>query len=250
MKFIVIISFVLFNVFTVFSATSPEKGFTTAEKLYKENKFAEALNEYANIEKDGYKGVELYYNMANCYYKLGDFGMSIAYLEKARKIDPADEDVTANLKFVDSKLEFKVKSGEKGLTAWFNRMVYLFSADNWTRYGLILWVFAFFGFIAMRAQLIKRRLNIRIASWVALNLGIVCLVMGYIHYTRVSGPTKAVLVEGSVNIKASPADNSKTLGTFHEGARFKLHQVKGDWYEVSVDGNNHGWVKKSEAEII
>ncbi|HYG52871.1 MAG TPA: tetratricopeptide repeat protein [Flavobacteriales bacterium] len=231
-------------------ANTPAKRFETAEKHYKENKFNEALNEYSNLEKEGYKGVELYYNMANCYYKMGQLGLAIAYLEKAMKIDPADEDVVANLAFVDSKLEYKVKSGDKGLTAWFNRMMYLFSADGWTRYGLILWVFAFLGLIAMRIRLIKRGLNIVITSWIAMVLGVMCLVIGYVHYNRVSGYNKAVLVQGSVNVKESPADNAKTLGTFHEGARFKLHQVKGEWYEVSVDGRNHGWVRKTEAELI
>ena len=57
--------------------------FLSANDLYKNNKFEEAINVYHKIESQGLESSELYYNLGNSYYKLNKVGPSIYYYEKS-----------------------------------------------------------------------------------------------------------------------------------------------------------------------
>ncbi len=64
------------------------------------------------------------------------------------------------------------------------------------------------------------------------------------------GVNKVVVIEGTVQIKSSPSESAKDLYILHEGAKINLHQIRESWYEISIDNENYGWVKKAEVEII
>jgi tetratricopeptide (TPR) repeat protein len=222
--------------------------FSNAEKFYKANNFDKALAEYEKLNAKGYSGMDLYYNMGNCYFKLDKLGLAIAYYEKAAKFDPSDNDVVANLRLANAKTEDKINNEQKGLGGWFNRLIHIMAPDTWTKYGVILWIFAFGTFILVRLKFIKRVFEI--ASWSAILFAVCFFIFGFLHYKSVSQSTKAVVIESTVQVKSSPSENSKNLYILHEGAKVNLHQVRDLWYEISIDNDNYGWVMKSEAEII
>lgn len=227
---------------------TPKSEFLKAEKLYKKNKFEEALAVYHGLIKNKFQGKSLFYNIGNCYFKLEKLGMAIAYYEKAMKIDPSDKDIIANLRLVNSKTDDKINFEEKGLSGWFNKFSHIFNPDTWTKYGLIFWTFAFLTFFLVRMKYLKK--SFEIISWLGIIVALVFLSVGYIHHSNLSTQSSAVIIESTVQVKASPTDNSKNLYILHEGAKVNLHQTRESWYEISIDNDNYGWVQKSEAEII
>ncbi|MDZ7613015.1 MAG: tetratricopeptide repeat protein [Flavobacteriaceae bacterium] len=83
---------------------SADSLFVEANKLYQnENTPEEALQVYADIEKQNIVSYELYYNIANTYYKTNQVAESIYYYEKALQLKPNDEDVLFNLDFANKK---------------------------------------------------------------------------------------------------------------------------------------------------
>jgi tetratricopeptide (TPR) repeat protein len=83
MKKILIISFSLLitTLFTSF-ATNHQESFLQANEFYKQSKFKEACELYSKIPN---KSPQIYYNMGNCSYKLGNFGYAMLYWRKAEK---------------------------------------------------------------------------------------------------------------------------------------------------------------------
>jgi tetratricopeptide (TPR) repeat protein len=227
-----------------------QKVFDTAEKLYKENKFSEAIAEYQVLEKLHYGGKELYYNMGNCYYKANMYGMAVAYYEKALKYDPADEDIQANLRLVNSKTEDKINEEEKGLAAWFKQFVNIMAADKWAKLGVALWLIGFLGFILFKVGLMRKSIPARALSWFGVVIGALCLVFGYFNYRMVSRHNTAVIISPLVQVKSSPSETAKKLYDLHEGAKVNLHDTNSNWYEISIDNENYGWVKKEAAVVI
>ena len=75
------------------------KLFEKANKNYKEGSYEVALDLYKQIEAGNVVSSELYYNMANSYYKLNRVGQTIYYYEKALQLDPLNEDAANNLTF-------------------------------------------------------------------------------------------------------------------------------------------------------
>lgn len=227
-----------------------QKIFDTAEKLYKENKFNEALQEYQALEKRNYAGKELYYNMGNCYYKANMNGMAIAYYEKALKYDPADEDIQANLRLVNSKTEDKLNEEEKGLAAWFKQAVNVMAADKWAKLGLTLWLLGFLGFVLFKVGLLRKGFFTAGLSWFCVSLGALALVCGYLNYRMMNRHNAVVIIGPLVQVKSSPSETAKKLYDLHEGAKVSLHDASDKWYEISIDNENYGWVKKEEAVMI
>lgn len=242
---LIIVSFLL--VFAA-QAQKPEEVFAAAEKFYKANNFDKALAEYEKLSKKGYSGKDLFYNMGNCYFKLNELGLAITYYEKAAKFDPADKDIVANLRLANSKTEDKINNEQKGLSGWFNRLTHVMAPDTWTKYGVLLWLFAFATFFLVRLKIIKR--GFEFASWTAILFAVCFFVLGFVHYRSINTESKAVVIESMVQVKSSPSENAKNLYILHEGAKVNLHQARSSWYEISIDNDNYGWVKRTEAEVI
>ena len=83
----------------VLIAQTPNDLFGKGNIAYKDGNYQEAIDLYSKIEDQNLASVDLYFNMANAYYKLNKVGPSIYYYEKALQLDPQNEDVRTNLVF-------------------------------------------------------------------------------------------------------------------------------------------------------
>ena len=81
-----------------------EKRFIEANEYYSMEEYSEAIKVYEEILKNG-EHANVYYNLGNSYFRVGDIGNSIWAYEKALKLSPRDSDINFNLKY----LRFMVK---------------------------------------------------------------------------------------------------------------------------------------------
>ena len=56
----------------------------------------------------------VYFNLGNAYYRLKKLGMSRLSYEKAARLDPANADVAANIKFLESNIVDRVEGPQRG----------------------------------------------------------------------------------------------------------------------------------------
>ena len=71
-------------------ATEETISFAKANQLYQQEKYQEALSNFEAIalEQKGQTSAELYFNIANCYYKTHQVAPAIFNYEKALLINP------------------------------------------------------------------------------------------------------------------------------------------------------------------
>ena len=71
LKFLIHTVFISLLVFAGSSAhaQAPDSLFASANKLYQQERYIEALEQYQNIEKLDLESASLYFNMANIYYR-------------------------------------------------------------------------------------------------------------------------------------------------------------------------------------
>ena len=70
-----------------------ETTFENASSAYNAGQFEKAVMLYKEILERGRHSAELYFNLANSYYRLNQVGESIFYFEKAKQLRPKDEDI-------------------------------------------------------------------------------------------------------------------------------------------------------------
>ncbi|MEZ5083610.1 MAG: tetratricopeptide repeat protein [Bacteroidales bacterium] len=104
MRYILIISTVIVLICGNLFAEEPDSLFFKANRAYANAYYSEAVDNYLMVVDAGYESAGLYFNLGNAYFKLNDFPSAILYYEKAKKLDPNNEDIKFNLGVANSKI--------------------------------------------------------------------------------------------------------------------------------------------------
>ena len=76
--------------------------FENGNTAYNAGQFEKATMFYKEILESGEHSAALYFNIANCYYRLNNVAESIFFFEKAKQLNPLDEDIKINSTFAQN----------------------------------------------------------------------------------------------------------------------------------------------------
>ena len=93
MKYFLIPVYLLFAVLPSFGETTWE----TANEAYQKGKYEEAKVDYIQIAGTRQYSADLFYNLGNAWFKLGDQGRAILNYERALILNPRLEEARSNL---------------------------------------------------------------------------------------------------------------------------------------------------------
>jgi tetratricopeptide (TPR) repeat protein len=222
-------------------------------RLYQEGDFEGALASYLRLVEAGFESGEVYYNIGNTYFKLGDVAPSILYFERARRLLPGDEDVQANL---DLARSLTVDEIEPLPRFW------LFSAMQWwvgllPRTLLIAVVAASYlvGTGVVLLLILKR--GAQVAVWgrrIVLASGVVFFLFGLnlaVREFELGQAQEAVVLQPQVDVLSAPLDDETlTIFTVHEGTKVRIDRFSDEWAEVALEDGRVGWVPVGVLETI
>ena len=223
-----------------------------ANRLYTTDDFTGAISLYDSVIQAGYESAVLYFNLGNAYFKQNDIPSAILYYEKARKLDPTDEDIRFNLDLANSRIVDKMEPlPEIFLRTWWKAVRDHFSSDQWAKTGLSLFILSL---IAVMLFIISGSVPIRkLSFWTGVSLVILmtlCILFSVSSYRDYSKHSSAIIFTPTVTVKSSPADNSVDLFVIHEGTKVYITDKVEGWYEVKLANGNVGWVKNSVFRMI
>lgn len=220
--------------------------------LYAKAQYKPALEAYQSVLKMGYESAALYYNTGNASFKTGDVPSALLYYEKAHRLEPANADIQANIRFVNSKITDKIEElPEFFLTKWWNSVILGFSLNTLSFLSLFL-IFAGSGLLILyffaHAALVKR-----IAFYAAMVFfvtGAFTVFIGNRHAAYFRGNKEAIVFSSTVTVKAAPAEQSKALFVVHEGTKVKISESNNGWTRIRLGNGNEGWLKASDFKEI
>ena len=95
-----------------------------ANKAYSIGSYSVAADLYQKIADAGYVSPELFYNMGNTCFKMNDYARAILWYERARRLDPGNEDINFNLNVANTKISDKIEPlPELFYKRWFGALV-------------------------------------------------------------------------------------------------------------------------------
>ena len=122
--------------------------------------FSTAVSNYESVLASDYESADLYFNLGNAHFKLGNIPAAILYYEKAWKMDPTDENIHFNLDLANSRIIDKMEPvPEFFLKTWLKMARDLFSSDQWAKLviiGFILSLFSIAIFIISRTVVMRK----------------------------------------------------------------------------------------------
>lgn len=223
-----------------------------ADKEYAKGNYLQASKDYSDLLKVG-ESVELYYNLGNCYYRLGNITKSIIVYEKAHRLSPSDRDVTFNLEFVREKTIDKIERQEKNFfSAGYTMLQNLMDMDAWARLSIVAF-FACLG-MAMLFLLGRDEWMRKLGFYVALLSVFVfafSTLFAWQQKHNFDARDRAVVVAPSASVKQTPSDSSADAVVVHEGTAVQIvDRTMSDWYSVKLDDGKEGWLKRNTLEVI
>ena len=228
--------------------------FTAANLLYEDGSYQEAAMSYEHLVGLGYDDPSLYYNLANSYYRTGDFGRAVINYLRAERLAPFDADIRANLDLAWSQREDKGYSSEPiPALAQIAELVPWVSTNQAVMASLALW-------LALGA-IIYAYFRVRHGKWgvwlaragviaaIGLLTSVTLAAGGYAqrsHWERV-----AVVTAESTDVRAGPGLQYPGQFSIGAGNETNLIDTRGGWHKIGIPRTSiEGWIPASEAEIV
>ncbi|MEI7662227.1 MAG: tetratricopeptide repeat protein [Bacteroidota bacterium] len=223
-----------------------------ANKAYSAGSFTTAADLYNKVVTAGYEAPELFYNLGNTYFKMNDYSHAILWYERAKRLDPGNEDIDFNLNVANTKISDKIEPlPELFYKRWFNAMVQLFSVDSWATFGILFFIAGLLGGVLYMAShiLILRKAGF----WSAFGfifLSVFTLMMAWSSFSFTKSTAQAIVFAPTITVKSSPDEKSTDLFVVHEGTKVRLIDNINGWFEIKIANGSVGWLPVSSLEKI
>ncbi len=230
--------YLLFAVLPSFGGASWE----AANEAYQKGKYEEAKVDYIQLAGAREYSADLFYNLGNAWFKLGDQGRAILNYERALILNPSLEEARSNLQTAlkivgnDDRPSFRERIG-----------VY---ADYFSLVASVaFWITAFCLLPAWR------RHGRFTTFWrsVCIAAAFICIGSTAMAFWVGSGskdPSRAVVVESATDLKYGPAVTARPVESLQIGQHVQLISERGDWTFCRASSDNLGWIPTRKAERV
>jgi len=246
-----IASVVLFGAASAVRAETPEDTFDAACRAYDQGHWDAAADGFRGLLRYGLADWRLEYNLANTEYKRGRLGEAILHYERARRLNPADPAIVANLALARAKLRDVVEDeGAAGV------LQVVRNAQD--RVGVSAQLVACLVCVWLIAAIVTwcgSRSGGFTPLWgwtlaVLLLASLLVFLSWRATWFRLEGTPRAVILKSSVEALAGPGANNAALFTLHEGIAVTIESEREGWLQVSLPNGLTGWVVRDAAERI
>lgn len=227
-----------------------------ANVTYNGEDYEKAIVLYDSILHQNYESPEVYYNLGNAHFRLGNVGQAILAYERSLKLDPSQEDVSFNLRLANLRVVDNIEPLPEFLVvSYANDFLHSKSSGTWSIWALgFLWAALAAGvaFLFLSTYSGKRLSFFISLLLVLISMG--CLSLSLVKRGHEQNSKQAIVLSQNAYVKASPFGQAKDLVILHEGVKVKLMRQAEGWAEIKLSDSNVGeivgWVTNEAIEEI
>lgn len=209
-----------------------ESQFAQANRKYEEGHFPEAKQLYGQLIEQGVSSSNLFYNLANTEFRLGEKGKAALNYERALFLNPGHPEALANLKLLRSQTNAQID--QPGWRALFG----LVSGDL----GLVLAALSFWSLAwALTFGLLKgwnRPAKLISASALAL-----LVYSGIGFWLSAQQRQTAIVIAERAEPRFAPTDRAAQVSNLSAGSRVRLLADRGPWVYCLLPDGKRGWLQ-------
>ena len=218
--------------------------FAKANQDYSEGHFRGAVDGYKNLVSAGQRNANLFYNLGNAWFRLGNFGEAILNYERALALDPHHPEAAANLLLVrDEARALELKR------AWLDRYV---EAGTSTQYSIAASI-AFWFVVSCAARLFfSRRHSAALISLIILSIAVFASAVFALYSleTGRKGRALAIVTGKKIEARLATADNANSVLALPPGSEIKVLSQRGDWLYAALPNDLRGWIPANGAQRV
>lgn len=225
---------------------SPEEArqmFAKANAEYQQQRYDQARKIYADLINDGIVSSELFFNMGNACARLDKTGEAVLYYERARRLEPRDPDIHANLKKlapVDNEPRHFILLRP---VFW---VLDAFSLQEWL--GAFFTVYILGALIGLALFMYRGARHRALLRYAAYWIGALCLLMGVFagsKYYDSAAVEYAIVMKSAVPIYSGPSPKFSQIISAPEGTKLRRLSFADDpnWAQVQIMDGQKGFVR-------
>lgn len=241
--------FIFLLVSQVFFAQS---NFYKGNALYQKGNYEEAITAYESILNSKKESGELYFNLANCYYKLNKVAPAIYNYEKALVLNPNDTEIQNNLLFAHKMTIDEIKVVPKvGFAKLLRDFTGIFHYDTWAWITVSfsgLFLLFFIGYYFSQLTLSKRIFFI--GMFVLVFLILLSTLAALFEKSHDTNERPAIVFSEIAQVKSEPKSSSSDVFVLHEGAKVYLHESIENWVKIELTDGSEGWIESNNVKSV
>jgi tetratricopeptide (TPR) repeat protein len=233
---------VLFSMLAAWTARGADTSqFDNANRLYEAGKFADAKDAYQQMIRSGPLSANLYYNLGNTEWKLGNGGEATADYERALMLEPSHPEATANLQFV------REQTGAKTATLqWWQTALAALNANN---ASILLSLCGWMTLFCIAVIAIKPGPHAGTAAALTLSLLGAAYAGGSLWQSNALA-SRAIVIEKSVQGRQAPADVAPIADTLPAGSEVLAPEERGPWTYCTLPDGTRAWIPSEALERV
>ena len=215
--------------------------FMEAHKYYQEEKYREAATHYEKLIQSEAENGEIYYNLGNCYFKMGLLGKAILSYRLSELYLPRDEELKANLIYARQLTKDRIEAKQflpflKSFCFWYSQLnlkelllVFLIA-------HALFWTFAII-------RIFRRREHYKLILLINLVLVVVLGCSFSLKLYNYTYTIDGVVLAKEITVRSGNGLTNTPLFQLHDGAELKIIEQNSDWYKIEVGEDKRGWVE-------
>lgn len=226
--------------------------FQQGNEFYQQKKYEEAIKRYQEILENGYENWQLYYNLGNAYFKTEQFGRAILNYERALKLNPRHEDLQFNLELANLRVVDNIVVPEEFVLFKIIEVIKNFYGIETLTWLAIAFYLGFISLIILRLLVRNLRLQ-KILKPLLITVTTVWILVSAVFLIRIHEEKTVhhgILLEPKVIVSGGPSPDGTELFPLHEGVKFKIEEMSGDWAKIRLADGKVGWIERNTFEII
>ena len=234
------------------SASNLDSLMSKANNAYDHQQYDAALALYNKIIQEGFVSPKLYYNLGNSYFRKKNIPEAILYYEKAKKLDPNNENIQYNLGIANSMIVDKIEPvPEFFLKRWWNYFYNLFGPDTWTTLFILSFtvLIVFVGIFILSHERRTRKWSFFL-GFIFLLTSITSLGLASQRTYYSENHNEAIMFTPSVTVKSSPSPSSVDLFVLHSGTKVQIRDHVDGWIKIKIRNGSIGWLPEASLREI
>ena len=235
-----------------FGQASMESLFKEGNSAYNKAEYQKAISLYEQTLKMGQFSAELYYNLGNSYYKLNNIAESIYYFEKAKQLDPNDEDIVINSNFAKNMTIDAIEKLPESQIVTIQKKIYgIFNFSYWSYMTVILfWLFTglFLMYLFIKSASLKQ--TFFFSAFGILIFFMISFLITYSIEEKEKNTNFAILFSNQIDIWSEPNQQAELLFSLHEGTKVEVLDILENWKKIRIANGSEGWIENASLRYL
>lgn len=221
--------------------------FDTANSKYEAGDFAGAATAYQVLVNSEAFSEEVFFNLGNAHYRLGDLGTAALFYHRSLVLDPGMAEARQNLKVINNQTGALIIENQ-GLNQWIAAVhpsVFVFTS------ALFFWLSLLSVVIAGCVRRSRPWLPaILITAFLSAGLVAASMYAEGVWRDVLSSDNYAVVTASEISARVNAVPDAAEVIALPPGSVVRILERRGPWRFVEIPGNFLGWIHSDHAQQV